>query len=42
MSDYDTDFYTWTQQQAQALAAKDWPTPMARLTRARRSKPAGR
>jgi Domain of unknown function DUF29 len=21
---YDTDFYAWTQQQAQALAAKDW------------------
>jgi hypothetical protein len=24
VSDYDTDFYTWTQQQAQALRAKDW------------------
>jgi Domain of unknown function DUF29 len=24
MSDYDTDFYTWTQQQAQALRAQDW------------------
>jgi hypothetical protein len=24
MSDYDTDFYAWTQQQAQALRAKDW------------------
>jgi hypothetical protein len=24
MSDYDTDFYTWTRQQARALAAKDW------------------
>ena len=23
MSDYDTDFYTWTQDQAQALRAKD-------------------
>ena len=22
---YDTDFYTWTQQQAAALRAKDWP-----------------
>jgi hypothetical protein len=22
--DYDTDFYAWTQQQAQALRAKDW------------------
>ena len=22
---YDTDFYTWTQQQATALRAKDWP-----------------
>jgi hypothetical protein len=22
--DYDTDFYAWTRQQAQALAAKDW------------------
>ena len=24
MSDYDTDFYAWAQQQAQALRAKDW------------------
>jgi hypothetical protein len=24
MSTYETDFYTWTQQQAQALRAKDW------------------
>jgi hypothetical protein len=24
MSDYDTDFYTWTQGQAAALRAKDW------------------
>jgi hypothetical protein len=24
MSDYDTDFYTWTQTQAEALRAKDW------------------
>jgi hypothetical protein len=24
MSDYDTDFYTWTQTQAAALRAKDW------------------
>jgi hypothetical protein len=24
--DYDTDFYAWTQAQAQALQAKDWPT----------------
>jgi hypothetical protein len=24
MSDYDTDFYTWTQAQAAALRAKDW------------------
>jgi hypothetical protein len=24
MSDYDTDFYTWTPQQAQALRAKDF------------------
>jgi Domain of unknown function DUF29 len=24
MSNYDTDFYTWTQAQAQALRAKDW------------------
>jgi hypothetical protein len=23
-ADYDTDFYTWTQTQAQALRAKDW------------------
>jgi hypothetical protein len=23
-TDYHTDFYTWTQQQAQALRAKDW------------------
>jgi hypothetical protein len=23
--DYDTDFYTWTQAQAAALQAKDWP-----------------
>jgi Domain of unknown function DUF29 len=23
--DYDTDFYAWTQAQAQALQAKDWP-----------------
>ena len=22
---YDTDFYAWTQAQAQALQAKDWP-----------------
>jgi hypothetical protein len=22
---YDTDFYAWTRQQAQALRAKDWP-----------------
>jgi Domain of unknown function DUF29 len=22
--DYDTDVYAWTQQQAQALRAKDW------------------
>jgi hypothetical protein len=22
---YDTDFYSWTQQQAEALRAKDWP-----------------
>ena len=22
--DYDTDFYAWTQQQAEALRAKDW------------------
>ena len=25
MSDYDTDFYGWTQAQAAALRAKDWP-----------------
>lgn len=25
MSDYDTDFYAWTQAQAAALRAKDWP-----------------
>src|SRR5262245_6407563 len=24
MSDYDTDFYTWTQTQAAALREKDW------------------
>jgi Domain of unknown function DUF29 len=24
MSDYDADFYAWTQAQAQALQAKDW------------------
>ena len=24
MSDYDTDFYAWAQQQAQALRAQDW------------------
>jgi hypothetical protein len=24
MSDYETDFYAWTQQQAQALRARDW------------------
>jgi hypothetical protein len=24
MSDYDTDFYTWTRVQAQALRQKDW------------------
>jgi Domain of unknown function DUF29 len=24
MSDYDTDFYAWAQQQAAALRAKDW------------------
>jgi Domain of unknown function DUF29 len=24
MSDYDTDFYTWTQTQAAALRGKDW------------------
>jgi len=24
MSDYDTDFYAWTQAQADALRAKDW------------------
>jgi hypothetical protein len=24
MSNYDTDFYAWAQQQAQALRAKDW------------------
>jgi hypothetical protein len=23
-SDYDTDFYAWAQQQAEALRAKDW------------------
>jgi hypothetical protein len=23
--DYHTDFYAWTQQQAAALRAKDWP-----------------
>src|SRR5262245_57599845 len=25
ISDYETDFYTWTQTQAAALRAKDWP-----------------
>jgi len=25
LGDYDTDFYTWTQTQAAALRAKDWP-----------------
>ena len=25
MSDYDTDFYAWTQAQAAAIRAKDWP-----------------
>jgi hypothetical protein len=25
MSDYDSDFYAWTQAQAAALRAKDWP-----------------
>jgi hypothetical protein len=25
MSDYDTDFYAWTQAQAAALRGKDWP-----------------
>jgi Domain of unknown function DUF29 len=25
MSDYDTDFYQWTQTQAAAIRAKDWP-----------------
>ena len=24
MSDYETDFYAWTQQQAQVLRARDW------------------
>jgi hypothetical protein len=24
MSDYDADFYAWTQAQAQALQSKDW------------------
>ena len=26
MSDYDTDFYAWTQAQSAALRAKDWAT----------------
>jgi hypothetical protein len=26
MSDYDTDFYTWTQTQAAALRAQEWKT----------------
>jgi hypothetical protein len=26
MSDYDTDFYTWTQDQAAALRAREWKT----------------
>jgi hypothetical protein len=33
MSDYDTDFYTWTQAQAAALRARDWPVlDVAHLT----------